>query len=166
MDNLKLTKNDILAKNKENINPLQNESICDELVKNAAKKSENLGVATFRENQKNMPINPSIQSARGNSLNQSKISKSDIRIETNGKIEDQLCVICYVKRTDAVLIPCCHGGICYECAKRIAEQKAVCHFCRSEIQQVIKIDLDENTDFFRISDKSDITLTTKMYTKT
>ncbi len=36
-----------------------------------------------------------------------------------GQEEDEECVICYNNPPDAVVMPCGHGGICYECSLNI-----------------------------------------------
>ena len=138
------------------MNNSNNESICAELIRGNTKKSFNEAPtpATFRYNREiqQKPINES----KTDRTNFSVINKSEIRIETNGRIEEQQCVICCEAKTNAVLMPCCHGGICYKCAVKIFKQKPVCHFCRKPVLQVLKICIDEqSTDFFKISDKYD-----------
>ncbi len=58
------------------------------------------------------------------------IPKSQIRIEDTQQLGEQMCVICCGRRADAVILPCSHGALCFECASTIAQQRAVCHFCR------------------------------------
>ena len=139
------------------------ESICTELIRasHCRAPSEPHPAATEREKEAEGKQNDAgARSARSDVIN-----KAEIRTDTNGKIEDQVCVICCVRKTNAVFMPCCHGGLCFECAIKISKQKAICHFCRKDVLQVLQIDLDEHSDFFRISDKHDVVLTTKIITK-
>lgn len=54
------------------------------------------------------------------------------------------CQICMDAPSDALLMPCAHGGLCRACATKIAQNAssggAVCPHCRSEITMVVKID--------------------------
>ncbi len=43
---------------------------------------------------------------------------------------EKVCIICCSRLADAVLLPCNHGGVCFDCGSRMAQQKATCHFCR------------------------------------
>lgn len=47
------------------------------------------------------------------------------------------CYICEERNCDAVIMPCCHGGFCYECISKLPEQR--CPECRSANMNVIKI---------------------------
>lgn len=53
--------------------------------------------------------------------------------DAKGPLESQTCVICCDKAPDAVLLPCGHGGICFDCGKRIGKQGGDCHLCRKVI---------------------------------
>lgn len=60
-----------------------------------------------------------------------KSRKTIKKAEIKSSMEDpQRCVICCAQEADAVILPCCHGGLCFECGKRLGSQNAVCHFCR------------------------------------
>lgn len=48
-----------------------------------------------------------------------------------------VCWICYEGPREAVLMECGHGGVCYECAKRIYRKKGrLCPICRQRITSV------------------------------
>jgi len=53
------------------------------------------------------------------------------------------CVVCLDSPGNMVLLPCAHGGVCEECATRIAQNRASggahCPHCRSQIQTLVKI---------------------------
>jgi len=60
-----------------------------------------------------------------------KLTKENKEIdEIKGPLNKQFCTICCDKIADAVLIPCGHGGLCFNCAKRIGGQNADCYLCR------------------------------------
>ncbi len=100
------------------------------------------------------PIEMDLQVAATETIKESKqddnkcaISERDYKTKKkkqikfgNGDASGELgCVVCCVKNADAVLLPCNHGGICFECANTIAEQNQVCHLCRKVMSHHIKI---------------------------
>ncbi len=109
-----------------------NESICAELVKAAG------GSATPKSKKEMIPATERVKEEAKSGEEDEKgvrsarevISKRDIQLDVSGKVEDQACVICCARKTNAVLMPCCHGGLCYDCAIKISKRKAICHFCR------------------------------------
>lgn len=44
--------------------------------------------------------------------------------------EEEICHICFAEIPDSVLMPCCHGGICYKCAIDLWKTSDECHLCR------------------------------------
>ena len=52
-----------------------------------------------------------------------------------------LCSMCYENLSNAVLMDCGHGGICYECSLELWKAVGVCHMCRAPIAQVLQIEL-------------------------
>ena len=54
--------------------------------------------------------------------------------------DSDLCVICIENHRDCIFQPCGHGSCCYECAEKVVEDKATCHYCREEIVKVLRID--------------------------
>lgn len=40
------------------------------------------------------------------------------------------CLICMEKKIDAIMSPCNHGGVCFECAKKNLNTKNACYYCR------------------------------------
>ena len=52
-----------------------------------------------------------------------------------------LCSMCYENLSNAVLMDCGHGGICYECSLELWKSVGVCHMCRAPIAQVLQIEL-------------------------
>ena len=63
-----------------------------------------------------------------------KIKKCDIRYGEEN-IADGKCVICCDGVPDAVVLPCCHGGICYDCAVKISKQGSACAYCRKVLKE-------------------------------
>lgn len=43
---------------------------------------------------------------------------------------DKNCIICMERQVDAIVSPCHHGGICFDCAKITLETKNSCYYCR------------------------------------
>lgn len=46
------------------------------------------------------------------------------------KKEEEICHICFAEVPDSVLMPCCHGGICYKCGIDLWKTSDECHLCR------------------------------------
>lgn len=83
------------------------------------------------EEDKEDNFNRICQTELPNNSSKMKIKKSTIKtICLKGNAEYQICILCCQNNADGVILPCCHGGICFDCGKIIAQQNAVCHFCR------------------------------------
>lgn len=52
-----------------------------------------------------------------------------------------VCALCCDKPSNAVLMNCGHGGICYECAKEIWKLKDECYLCRAVIPLKVPIEI-------------------------
>lgn len=59
-----------------------------------------------------------------------RIKKSEIKVERHETVSDDTCQVCFNAKSDSVVLPCCHGGICFSCAERISKQGAKCAYCR------------------------------------
>ena len=53
---------------------------------------------------------------------------------------ERVCSICLVAARDAMLEPCGHGGLCYECGKHLVARRYRCPLCRARIVEVLKFD--------------------------
>jgi hypothetical protein len=58
----------------------------------------------------------------------------------------KVCAICMENPRDAVLQPCGHGGICFECGKIMAARRSKCPLCRAAITEVLHIVGSGTTD--------------------
>jgi hypothetical protein len=55
------------------------------------------------------------------------------------KIEDKnICSICCSKDSDAILMNCGHGGICFDCCCALWMKYKKCYICRGEIKIVMQ----------------------------
>ena len=59
-------------------------------------------------------------------------------------VDDPQCKLCYSQDSDAVLMDCGHGGLCFECAVQIFRRQGQCCFCRSQVSQVLKVKAESN----------------------
>ncbi|CAD8100175.1 unnamed protein product [Paramecium sonneborni] len=67
--------------------------------------------------------------------NNRNIQKSqDLQQQSNSK-----CIICCENPSNAVLMTCGHGGICYQCAIQMAQKSKECFLCRQTIQEIYEI---------------------------
>jgi len=64
--------------------------------------------------------------------------------------EEKLCYICCASGPTAVLMPCGHGGICYECALMNWKNGDKCSMCRGEINEVLKVSVVDGVDVAKI----------------
>jgi len=55
--------------------------------------------------------------------------------------ESNLCYLCYEQESDAILMNCGHGGVCYKCVVPLIKKKNQCMECRSVVDSIHKIDL-------------------------
>ena len=52
----------------------------------------------------------------------------------------QECTVCFeIGMNDAVVLPCGHAGICYNCAVDVFRLNGTCCFCRQEVNQVVLV---------------------------
>ena len=65
------------------------------------------------------------------------LSEINLKVTPSGKDDENLCIVCYVNPPDTVLMPCGHGGVCYECSLSIWEADTGCYLCREEITEVL-----------------------------
>ena len=71
------------------------------------------------------------------------IDMSDLKIKDDKakpSEEEKLCYLCYANPSDAVLMSCRHGGICYDCAVTMVKKKNECMECRGTIEAIYRID--------------------------
>ena len=97
-----------------------------------------------------------IQSARTPGF----VKKTSVRMANNESIESQKCIICCDKNADTVLLPCNHGGVCFDCTNRIAKENPICYFCRERFQQVLRLELNtaNDTDFLKVMDSINVSI--------
>ena len=55
--------------------------------------------------------------------------------------EEDLCYLCCEKKSDAILMNCGHGGVCYECVVPLIKKKNQCMQCRCLVSEIYKVDL-------------------------
>ena len=67
-----------------------------------------------------------------------------------------LCLVCYDSPPDAVFMDCGHGGICYKCSLELSKATGECFLCRKPIKQVLKYDLKERGEFFRVVEAAEV----------
>ena len=65
----------------------------------------------------------------------------DVPKEMENNEESNLCYLCYEEESDAILMNCGHGGVCYKCVVPLIKKKNQCMECRSVVDVIHKIDL-------------------------
>jgi E3 ubiquitin-protein ligase MGRN1 len=54
------------------------------------------------------------------------------------------CVICIADEADVAVLPCRHMCLCIGCAKLLKQQSNKCPLCRTVIESIIKIPIEES----------------------
>jgi hypothetical protein len=72
--------------------------------------------------------------------NPSNVRKLDLSIPNSPNNNKKLCDMCVENPSDAVIMDCGHGGICYNCSLELWKTVGMCHMCRSDISQVLQIE--------------------------
>ncbi|KAH3763520.1 hypothetical protein Pelo_4635 [Pelomyxa schiedti] len=62
---------------------------------------------------------------------------------TDANVAQDVCQLCFSTKSNCVIVPCGHLGLCFECGtliknKSSAESPALCPFCRNPITQLIQ----------------------------
>ena len=58
---------------------------------------------------------------------------------TEDEKDENLCYICFQKTADAIITPCGHGGVCYDCVALIVKQKDECMECRKRVEALYRV---------------------------
>ncbi|CAD8171415.1 unnamed protein product [Paramecium octaurelia] len=66
------------------------------------------------------------------------------------------CIICCEKPSNAILMKCGHGGICYQCAIQMAQKQKECFLCRQIINFIYEIDEKDASMLKRVISKTRI----------
>ncbi|OMJ70390.1 hypothetical protein SteCoe_31637 [Stentor coeruleus] len=72
--------------------------------------------------------------------NPSNIKIFELTSPTSSSNNKKLCDMCIENPSDAVIMDCGHGGICYDCSLELWKTVGMCHMCRCEISQVLQIE--------------------------
>jgi hypothetical protein len=67
-------------------------------------------------------------------------------IEDTGAVETDavgLCIVCWQKPRDAVLLECGHSGLCAGCAQKLYWRQRRCPLCRARIDSVWRIECED-----------------------
>eukprot|EP00752_Nemacystus_decipiens_P002060 g1971.t1 len=61
--------------------------------------------------------------------------------KTVSPAEEHLCQICFGQENSTALLPCGHGGLCWECGLQIYALSEECPFCRSKVELLVPLDI-------------------------
>ncbi|CAD8094910.1 unnamed protein product [Paramecium sonneborni] len=86
-----------------------------------------------------------------NTNNRNVQKSQDAQQQSNSK-----CIICCEKPSNAVLMNCGHGGICYQCAIQMAQKSKECFLCRQNIQEIYEIAEKDASMLKRVISKTKI----------
>ena len=63
------------------------------------------------------------------------------------------CLICFDKDTNSILLGCCHGGMCSDCAVKAWSKTDKCHICRGKVDSLLKFCYDTDKKCLKITEK-------------
>lgn len=61
---------------------------------------------------------------------------------------NQLCTVCYDKKSEVLIDPCGHSGFCADCMTSCLKEKQECPICRHKVEKVFLIFFDEASNGF------------------
>ena len=65
--------------------------------------------------------------------NKTSANKETYDIASVNNNTETNCAVCFNENSDSMLVPCCHGGICFNCCIEISKNDAKCPYCRKVI---------------------------------
>lgn len=72
------------------------------------------------------------------------ISVSTLEADNSGDtVKAKACLVCYEAASNAVIMPCGHGGVCAGCAVLVWRDTGLCHLCRKRIESVVEVQARE-----------------------
>ena len=103
-----------------------------------------ISLASFAEN-----LQMKIQQVSENYFQKSdegKIASEQIDEENSPNIfKELLCTICYDKKSEVLIDPCGHSGLCTDCMTNCIKEKPNCPICRHLIEKVYILCYDQKT---------------------
>ena len=60
-------------------------------------------------------------------------------IETTEECSQQDCLLCFELKSNAVLMECGHGGLCFKCALDLFNNSRKCFICRARVTKVLHV---------------------------
>lgn len=60
-------------------------------------------------------------------------------------------MMCFENFSDAVIMDCGHGGLCFDCGMMMYKNCNKCHLCRGDIRQIVRIEAN-NKDIVKVID--------------
>ena len=79
-----------------------------------------------------------IHQSHASTLNESQGSEPK-HDEIDAEVGNSMCMICWERSCDCILLECGHCGICVHCASRLWEQNRRCPLCRTAFAAVMRI---------------------------
>lgn len=68
------------------------------------------------------------------------MSVSTLEAEKSDEVpKGKNCLVCFEVVSDAVIMPCGHGGVCSKCAVQMWRDTGLCHLCRKPIDSVVEV---------------------------
>ncbi|CAK55588.1 unnamed protein product (macronuclear) [Paramecium tetraurelia] len=141
------------AKQQPNINIIQKPSLPKKLIQVSSTYFEYFQSASQQSKQ-----NQNITNSNYSIMNQrAKLKAFDFVVrndqlqspekESNQIQYEQKCQVCYTQEPIIVMLPCRHGGICYECLRQWLQKSPNCYICRQKINQICKVHKDDSGNF-------------------
>lgn len=65
---------------------------------------------------------------------------NSFRTSQESDLEENICVVCYSKESNIVIMQCGHSDICEDCAKDVWRTSELCYICQQEVDYMAKIE--------------------------
>nr|XP_056716062.1 E3 ubiquitin-protein ligase NEURL3 [Euleptes europaea] len=87
------------------------------------------------------PSRPKICTYESNQLelNTAGQNESVCRNFCEGSSIGKECVVCFYRKANTVMLPCCHAYFCFCCSTRILYSSGCCPLCRQNVEKVLRV---------------------------
>ncbi|CAM9753279.1 unnamed protein product [Pylaiella littoralis] len=100
-------------------------------------KTVSLDPTTSETAEESSSICPGCSSDSENDGSDAKAAAVDKDVRSAG---EHSCQICFEHDHSTVMLPCGHGGLCWDCGLQIYALTEECPMCRTKIEQLVQVD--------------------------
>ena len=64
---------------------------------------------------------------------------ASVSMKQSRDVDSKICIICFHKQVNCLLVPCRHYSLCFACSKALQNTTNKCPICRETIREIIKV---------------------------